>query len=117
MKKMMLAALLLAALPAYAQGPDYSKVEEQVTDLGHNMYVMTGAGGNTTVAVGNDAIIMVDTQFAPLHDKIKAKIASLSPLPVKYVILTHYHGDHTGGNEASPRTAPRWSPTKRWRCG
>ena len=63
------------------------------------MYAVTGAGGNTTVAVGSDAIIMVDTQFAPLYDKIKAKIASLSPLPVKYVINTHYHGDHTGGNE------------------
>ena len=64
-----------------------SKVEEVVTALGHNMYAMTGAGGNTTVAVGTDGIIVVDTQFAPLYDKIKAKIASLSPLPVKYVIL------------------------------
>jgi cyclase len=88
---------------ALAQGPDYSKVEEQVTDLGHNMYAMTGAGGNTTVAVGTDGIIVVDTQFAPLYDKIKAKIASLSPLPVKYVILTHYHGDHTGGAEGFAR--------------
>ena len=90
-----------ALAPAFAQGagPDYSKVEEQVTDLGHNIYAMTGAGGNTTVAVGTDGIIVVDTQFAPLYDKIKAKIASLSPLPVKYVILTHYHGDHTGGAE------------------
>ena len=94
-----IAALGLLAGPALAQGPDYSKVEEQVTDLGHNMYAMTGAGGNTTVAVGTDGIIVVDTQFAPLYDKIKAKIASLSPLPVKYVILTHYHGDHTGGAE------------------
>jgi cyclase len=84
--------------PAFAQGgTDFSKVEEQVTDLGHNMYAMTGAGGNTTVAIGTDGIIVVDTQFAPLYDKIKAKITSLSPLPVKYVILTHYHGDHTGG--------------------
>lgn len=82
--------------PALAQ-TDYSKVEEQVTDLGHNMYALTGAGGNTTVAVGSDGIIVVDTQFAPLYDKIKAKIAGLSPLPVKYVIFTHYHGDHTGG--------------------
>ena len=100
MKKSMAAIAVsgLLAGPALAQtGPDYSKVEEVVTDLGHNMYAMTGAGGNTTVAVGTDAIIVVDTQFAPLYDKIKAKIASLSPLPVKYVILTHYHGDHTGG--------------------
>ena len=91
--------LLGALSPVFAQGagPDYSKVEEQLTDLGHNMYAMTGAGGNTTVAVGSDGIIVTDTQFAPVYDKIKAKIKSLSPLPVKYVILTHYHGDHVGG--------------------
>src|SRR6202012_188734 len=88
------------AVPALAQGPDYSKVEEQLTPLGHNMYAMIGAGGDTTVAIGGDSIIVVDTQFAPVYDKIKAKIASLSNLPVKYVILTHYHGDHTGGAES-----------------
>jgi glyoxylase-like metal-dependent hydrolase (beta-lactamase superfamily II) len=60
--------------------------------------MLEGLGGNITVAVGSDGIIMVDTQFAPLHDKIKAAIAKISPLPVKYVINTHYHGDHTGGN-------------------
>ena len=91
-----LAALALSAGPALAQ-TDYSKVEEQVTELGHNMYALTGAGGNTTVAVGSDGIIVVDTQFAPLYDKIRAKIKSLSPLPIKYVILSHYHGDHVGG--------------------
>jgi cyclase len=48
--------------------------------------------------VGTDGIIMVDSEFAPLHDKIKAAIAKISPLPVKYLINTHYHGDHTGGN-------------------
>jgi len=51
------------------------------------------------VAVGSDGIIMVDGQFAPLHDKIKAAIAAISPLPMKYLINTHFHGDHTGGNE------------------
>jgi cyclase len=60
--------------------------------------MLEGLGGNITVAVGSDGIIMVDTQFAPLHDKIKAAIAKISPLPVKFVINTHYHGDHTGGN-------------------
>ena len=92
-----IAAGVLLAGPAFAQGTDYSKVEEVVTPLGHNMYALTGSGGNTTIAVGSDSIIVVDTQFAPLYDKIRAKIASLSPLPVKYVILTHYHGDHIGG--------------------
>src|ERR1700743_2299345 len=96
-----LAALsLLTAAAAFAQGQDFSKVEEIVTPLGHNMYAVTGAGGNTTVAVGSDAVIVVDTQFAPVYDKLKAAITKLSPLPIKYVINTHYHGDHTGGNEA-----------------
>jgi len=63
-------------------------------------YMLEGQGGNITVAVGTDGIIMVDTQFAPLHDKIKAAIEKISPLPIKYVIDTHFHGDHTSGNAA-----------------
>src|ERR1700733_7140140 len=100
MKKILsLAAFLaLCAGAAWAQGQDFSKVEIQSTDLGHNMYALAGSGGNITIAVGSDGILMVDTEFAPLHDKIKAKIASLSPLPIKFIINTHYHGDHTGGN-------------------
>jgi glyoxylase-like metal-dependent hydrolase (beta-lactamase superfamily II) len=92
------AALALSAAPALAQQQDFSKVEIKTTDLGHNTYELEGAGGNITVAVGGDGIIMVDTEFAPLHDKIKAAIAKLSPLPIKYVVNTHYHGDHTGGD-------------------
>ena len=61
--------------------------------------MLEGQGGNITVAVGKTGIIMVDGQFAPLHDKIKAAIATISNLPIKYLINTHYHGDHTGGNE------------------
>jgi glyoxylase-like metal-dependent hydrolase (beta-lactamase superfamily II) len=61
--------------------------------------MLEGAGGNITVAVAKDGIIMVDGQYAPLHDKIKAAIAAISNLPIKYLINTHYHGDHTGGNE------------------
>src|SRR5947209_2293127 len=84
--------------------PDFSKVEIKTTDLGDNVYMLEGQilgsiGGNITVAVAKDVIIMVDGQYAPLHDKIKAAIASLSNLPIKYLINTHYHGDHTGGNE------------------
>lgn len=92
--------MTIAVAPAFAQGQDFSKVEEKVTNLGHNIYAVTGAGGNTTVAVGKDAVIVVDTQFAQVYDKLKLAIAGLSPLPVKYVINTHYHGDHTGGNAA-----------------
>jgi cyclase len=92
-------ASALAVLPALAQQQDFSKVEEQATPLGHNMFAITGAGGNTTVAVGSDAVIIVDTQYAPLYDRLKAKIAEVSGgKPIRYVIDTHYHGDHTGGN-------------------
>ena len=103
MMRIMLAALsgaaLLAAGTAVAQqNVDFSKVEIKTTDLGNKTYMLQGQGGNITVAVGTDGIIMVDSEFAPLHDKIKAAIAKLSPLPVKYLINTHYHGDHTGAN-------------------
>jgi cyclase len=82
------------------QNIDFSKVEVKTTDLGNKTYMLQGAGGNVTVAVGSDGIIMVDSQFAPMHDKLKAAIEKISPLPVKYLINTHYHGDHTGGNAA-----------------
>jgi glyoxylase-like metal-dependent hydrolase (beta-lactamase superfamily II) len=83
-----------------AQQQDFSKVEVKTTDLGHNTYMLEGAGGNVTIAVGTNGVIMVDAQFAPMHDKLKAAIAKLTNQPVKYLINTHYHGDHTGGNAA-----------------
>src|SRR6267154_6598661 len=78
---------------------DLSKVEIKTTDLGNKTYRLEGAGGNITIAVGSDGIIMIDSQFAPLSDKIKAAIKAISPLPVKYLVNTHFHGDHTGGND------------------
>jgi glyoxylase-like metal-dependent hydrolase (beta-lactamase superfamily II) len=89
---------IVVAGAANAQQRDFSKVEIKTIDLGHNTYRLEGEGGNITVAVGTDGIIMVDGQFAPLHDKIKAAITKISPLPIKYLINTHFHGDHTGGN-------------------
>src|ERR1700692_521968 len=83
--------------------PDFSKVEIKTTNLGDNMYMLEGQGGNITVAVAKDGIIMVDGQYAALHDKIKAAIATVSNLPIKYLINTHFHGDHTGGNEPFAR--------------
>src|SRR3954447_8999050 len=89
--------------PAAPPPVDFSKVEIKTTDLGDNVYMLEGQGGNITVAVGKAGIIMVDGQFAPLHDKIKAAITTISNLPIKYLINTHYHGDHTGGNEGFAR--------------
>src|SRR5436190_4679681 len=94
------AALLLVGTSAYAQQQDFSKVEVKTTDLGHNTYMLEGAGGNVTIAAGTNGVIMVDAQFAPMHDKLKAAIAKVTNQPVKYLINTHYHGDHTGGNAA-----------------
>jgi cyclase len=89
--------------PAAPPPPDFSKVEIKTTDIGDNIYMLEGQGGNITVAVAKDGIIMVDGQYAPLHDKIKAAISAISNEPIKYLINTHYHGDHTGGNEPFAR--------------
>jgi cyclase len=99
---MLLAAGAIAQQPATSPPPppDFSKVEIKTTDLGDNVYMLEGQGGNITVAIARDGIIMVDSEFAPLHDKIKAAIAVVSNLPIKYLVDTHFHGDHTGGNEA-----------------
>jgi cyclase len=83
--------------------PDFSKVEIKTTDLGDNMYMLEGQGGNITVAVAKDGIIMVDGQYAALHDKIKAAISTVSNQPIKYLVNTHFHGDHVGGNEPFAR--------------
>jgi glyoxylase-like metal-dependent hydrolase (beta-lactamase superfamily II) len=96
---MALSGEVLAQTPAAAPPPDFSKVEIKTTDLGDNVYMLEGQGGNITVAVAKDGIIMVDGEFAPLHDKIKAAIVLLSNQPIKYLVNTHFHGDHTGGNE------------------
>jgi cyclase len=98
---MALAAPALAQTPPAAAPPpppDFSKVEIKTTDLGDNVYMLEGQGGNITVAVARDGIIMVDGEYAPLHDKIKAAIAVVSNQPIRYLINTHFHGDHTGGN-------------------
>ena len=94
-----LAAALLAALPAAAQDQDFSKVEIRTTPLTDHVYMLMGAGGNLAVSAGEDAVFLVDDQFAPLTQKIGAAIVKISPKPVKFVINTHWHFDHTGGNE------------------
>src|SRR5438132_950156 len=102
MKTITLAALaastmLVAGVALAQQQPNWDAIQIKTTDLGNKTYRLEGQGGNITVAVGTDGIIMVDTQFAPLSDKIKAAIKAISPLPIKYAAITHFHGDHTGG--------------------
>jgi len=93
------AATALFTAAAFAQGQDFSQVQIKTTDLGNRTYMLEGQGGNIVVAVGNDAVIQVDTEFAPLHEKIKAAMDQVSGgKPIKYIVNTHFHGDHTGGD-------------------
>jgi len=102
------AALLALAGITYAQQQqNFDNVVEHVLPVQGNVYMMVGAGGNTTVQAGNDGVLIVDTQFAPLAPKIEAEIKKLSDKPVRYIINTHYHGDHTGGNEALGKMGAR----------
>jgi len=91
------ASFAALATVAAAQQPPMD-VAVRTTDLGHRTYMLEGMGGNVIVAVGDDGIIMVDSQFANMHDKLKAAIDAVSKQPVKYLVNTHMHGDHTGGD-------------------
>ena len=93
------AALALTAASAGAQGQDFSKVEVKATKIAPNFYTLDGQGGTIGVLVGPDGVFMVDAQFAPLTDKIVAAIKQISDGRIKFVVNTHVHGDHTGGNE------------------
>ena len=78
---------------------DFSRVEIQATSLGSGLSMLQGAGGNLGVSTGPDGVLLIDDQYAPLTEKIRAAVAELSPEPIRFVINTHWHGDHTGGNE------------------
>lgn len=94
------AGLALLAGFAYAQGqPDFSKVQIKTTKLSDNFYTLEGQGGTVGILVGPDGVFMVDAQFAPLSDKLMAAIKQVSDKPVRFLVNTHVHGDHTGGNE------------------
>ena len=90
-------ALLLAA-PAAAQDQDFSKVEIKTQVLAPGIAVLFGAGGNIGVSAGPDGTILVDDQFAPLTPKILAAVDKLGSPPVRFLLNTHWHGDHSGGN-------------------
>jgi cyclase len=94
------AALCLALQNANAQPQqNFDAVEIGTLQVRDNIYMLVGAGGNITVQVGNDGVFLVDTQFAPLSEKIVAAIRAISDKPIRYIVNTHHHGDHTGGNE------------------
>ena len=94
-----LATALCAALIAPAFAQDFSNVEIKTTPLGKTVYMLQGAGGNIGVSAGDDSVFVVDDQFAPLTPKILAAIGKISAKPVQFVLNTHWHGDHSGGNQ------------------
>src|SRR5262252_8702922 len=82
------------------QNPDFSKLEVQTLKVQGNVYLLTGAGGNIAVQVGDAGVLVVDTGLAEMGDKVIAAIRKLSDKPIQYIVNTHVHPDHTGGNDA-----------------
>lgn len=108
MKKLLFAATALTALglSAVTAASAHITVKKKqgdvkitTTDLGNGVYMLEGQGGNIGLSVGEDGVFMIDDQFGRLTDKILAAVAELTDEPVEYVLNTHWHGDHTGGNE------------------
>jgi len=102
MKKPLAAAVFIFLFVKFAaaqQNQNLNTVEIHTLPVQGNVYMLVGAGGNMTVQVGNDGVLIVDTQYAPLSEKILAAIRTLSKGPIRYVINTTYDADHTGGNE------------------
>jgi len=102
---LVLAAVCACGLAA-AQNDDFSKVEIKVTKVAGSVYMLAGAGGNIGASVGEDGIVVVDDQFAPLADKIQSALKGITDKPVRFIINTHYHEDHTGGNAYFQKQAP-----------
>src|SRR5271165_2630532 len=101
------AACLLANILASAQDQDFSKVQLKVTKVARNVYMLeSDDAGNIGASVGDDGIVIVDDQYAPLAEKIQAALKGITDKPVRFIINTHYHGDHTGGNAYFQKQAP-----------
>lgn len=92
-------AVLTLAVGRNAAAQNFDTVQVKTTALGHGVFMLAGAGGNMGLSVGEDAVFLVDDEFAPLTPKIRAAIAALTPKPVRFVLNTHWHFDHTGGNK------------------
>ena len=107
MKKIFLpVVLLLFAVSINGQQQDFSQVQIKATKVAGNVYMLEGSGGNIGVSVGADGILIVDDQFAPLADKIRAALKGLNQGKLRFILNTHWHGDHTGGNIAFGPEAP-----------
>ena len=108
MRKLLLCAVFatFATLVAFAQNEDFSKVKIEVVKVSGSVYMLKGAGGNIGASVGDDGIVIVDDQYAPLADKIQDALKGIADKPVRFVINTHYHEDHTGSNEYFQKSAP-----------
>ncbi len=102
-KALALALIAPLAAPAAAQS-EFDKVEIRAEQIAPGVAVLFGAGGNIGVSHGEDATVIIDDQFAPLSVKIEKAVADLGANPVKYVLNTHWHFDHTGGNESFGKT-------------
>ncbi len=103
--KLVPVSLFLAAGVTAAQ-QDFSNVQIKVTKVAGTVYMLEGAGGNIGVSVGEDGVVLVDDQFAPLAPKIREAIKGITDKPIRFVINTHFHGDHTGGNAQFSSEAP-----------
>jgi glyoxylase-like metal-dependent hydrolase (beta-lactamase superfamily II) len=99
-------SLILCLCVCSATAQDMSKVEIKTTRVAGNVYMLEGQGGNIGVSVGSDGILIVDDQFAPLAEKIRAALKKLGEGKLKYILNTHFHGDHTGGNKEFGPEAP-----------
>ncbi len=98
----------LAGLPALillwggvvlGQSQDFSEVRIETVRVTDSIYMLRGDGGNIGVLIGSDGVILIDDQYAQLTERIREAVAALSPHPIRFVLNTHWHGDHTGGNE------------------
>ena len=96
--------LLLSLATAVAAEDKFKDVEIKTTEVGDGIYILTGQGGNMGVSAGTDGVFLIDDQFAPLTEKIKTAIAALADQPVRFLLNTHWHPDHTGGNENLGKT-------------